>query len=250
MTARPPNKRGANKMTTTHKRENARGSYEILVAEDSPTQAEHLARVLAHDPDCPARVRVAADGEAALQMARDMAPDLVVSDIAMPRMDGYALCRALKDDAALAAVPVLLLTRLTTLQDIVRSLEAGADGFLPKPYDAGQLRVVLQRAAQRIPVHARHGDVADDQVGARRAGHGQRGFAVGGHAHARRASGILRQQPGHVRGLGGAVLDHEDVVWRHGLFSLVRCCHLVRVTKAIRAGAAHTPAFGTCIDIS
>ncbi|MFS2017329.1 hypothetical protein ACEN88_12210, partial [Massilia sp. CT11-108] len=61
-------------MTTTHKRENARGPYEILVAEDSPTQAEHLARVLAHDPDCPARVRVAADGEAALQMARDMAP--------------------------------------------------------------------------------------------------------------------------------------------------------------------------------
>ncbi|MFS2028102.1 EAL domain-containing protein [Massilia sp. CT11-137] len=135
-------------MTTTHKRENARGSYEILVAEDSPTQAEHLARVLAHDPDCPARVRVAADGEAALQMARDMAPDLVVSDIAMPRMDGYALCRALKDDAGLAAVPVLLLTRLTTLQDIVRSLEAGADGFLPKPYDADQLRDRVRRILQ------------------------------------------------------------------------------------------------------
>ncbi|MCS0632313.1 EAL domain-containing protein [Telluria mixta] len=135
-------------MTTTHKREKAGLCYEILVAEDSPTQAEHLARVLAQDPDCPARVRVAADGEAALRMARELAPDLVVSDIAMPCMDGYALCRALKDDPHLAAVPVLLLTRLTTLQDIVRSLEAGADGFLRKPYDADQLRERVRRILQ------------------------------------------------------------------------------------------------------
>jgi PAS domain S-box-containing protein/diguanylate cyclase (GGDEF)-like protein len=60
-------------------------------------------------------------------------------------MDGYALCRALKDDPALAAVPVLLLTRLTSLQDIVRSLDAGADGFLRKPRDAHQLRERVRR---------------------------------------------------------------------------------------------------------
>ncbi|MFL6631511.1 MAG: EAL domain-containing protein [Massilia sp.] len=135
-------------MTTTHKREKSGPPYDILVAEDSPTQAEHLARVLAQDPVCPARVRVAADGEAALRAARESPPDLVISDIAMPCMDGYALCRALKDDARLAAVPVLLLTRLTTLQDIVRSLEAGADGFLRKPYDADQLRDRVRRILQ------------------------------------------------------------------------------------------------------
>jgi PAS domain S-box-containing protein/diguanylate cyclase (GGDEF)-like protein len=137
-------------MITTHKRERAGRPFEILVAEDSPTQAEHLARVLAQDPACPARVRVrvTADGEAALRAARDLAPDLVISDIAMPGMDGYALCRALKDDAELAAVPVLLLTRLTTLQDIVRSLDAGADGFLPKPYDAAQLQERVRRILQ------------------------------------------------------------------------------------------------------
>ncbi|SDD45741.1 PAS domain S-box-containing protein/diguanylate cyclase (GGDEF) domain-containing protein [Massilia sp. PDC64] len=146
--ARPLTKGGANRMTTTHKKEMAGRPYEILVAEDSPTQAEHLARVLAQDPHCPARVRVAADGEVALHLARELAPDLVVSDIAMPRMDGYALCRALKDDPQLAGVPVLLLTRLTTLQDIVRSLEAGADGFLPKPYDADQLRERVRRILQ------------------------------------------------------------------------------------------------------
>jgi PAS domain S-box-containing protein/diguanylate cyclase (GGDEF)-like protein len=135
-------------MTTTHDRRKSGAPYEILVAEDSPTQAEHLARVLAQDPDCPARVRVAPDGAAALRVARELAPDLVISDIAMPGMDGYELCRALKDDTQLDAVPVLLLTRMTTLQDIVRSLEAGADGFLRKPYDAGQLRDRVRRILQ------------------------------------------------------------------------------------------------------
>jgi PAS domain S-box-containing protein/diguanylate cyclase (GGDEF)-like protein len=131
------------KMTTTHERDQSGRFYDILVAEDSPTQAEHIARQLEQEPDC--RVRIALDGEAALDAARARTPDLVISDIAMPGMDGYALCRALKDDPVLAAVPVLLLTRLTSLQDIVRSLEAGADGFLRKAYDAGQLRGRVRR---------------------------------------------------------------------------------------------------------
>lgn len=130
-------------MTTTHKREQSGRHYDVLVAEDSPTQAQQLARLLAQDPDC--RVRLAPDGVAALAAARAQPPDLVISDIAMPVMDGYALCRALKDDARLCAVPVLLFTRLTSLQDIVRSLEAGADGFVRKPYDGAQLRERVNR---------------------------------------------------------------------------------------------------------
>jgi PAS domain S-box-containing protein/diguanylate cyclase (GGDEF)-like protein len=131
--------------------------YDILVAEDSPTQARHLAQLLAQDQDCPARVRVAADGTAALQAAREHVPDLVISDIAMPGMDGYTLCRALKDEPRLAAVPVLLFTRLTSLQDLVRSLEAGADGFVRKPYDDAQMRARVRRILQ--------GRVAGDPAG-------------------------------------------------------------------------------------
>ena len=130
-------------MTTTHETMTSGHLCEILVAEDSPTQAQHLARLLAQDPAC--RVRVAADGLAALEQARAAPPDLVISDIAMPGMDGYALCRALKDDPHLAHVPVLLLTALTDLRDIVRSLEAGADGFVRKPYDAAELRERVRR---------------------------------------------------------------------------------------------------------
>jgi PAS domain S-box-containing protein/diguanylate cyclase (GGDEF)-like protein len=130
-------------MTTTHDTERNDRRYEILVAEDSPTQAQHLARMLAAEADY--RVRVAGDGYTALRQARTAPPDLLISDIAMPGMDGYALCRAVKDDPHLASVPVLLLTSLSDLQDIVRSLEAGADGFVRKPYDAHQLRERVRR---------------------------------------------------------------------------------------------------------
>jgi PAS domain S-box-containing protein/diguanylate cyclase (GGDEF)-like protein len=139
----PPSAIGVKKMTTTHDKKQFGRSFDILVAEDSTTQAEHLARLLGQEPGC--RVRIAADGEAALRAARAVQPDLVISDIAMPGMDGYALCRALKADSLLSTVPVLLLTRLVDLQDIVRSLEAGADGFVRKPYDGALLRHRVRR---------------------------------------------------------------------------------------------------------
>nr|WP_314542888.1 EAL domain-containing protein [uncultured Massilia sp.] len=137
-------------MTTTQDIPPSASPADILVVEDSPTQAQYLARLLQGAGGyC---VRIAADGLAALEQMRACRPDLVLSDIAMPRMDGYALCRAIKDDAALADVPVVLLTNLSTLQDIVRSLEVGADAFLRKPYEPEELfarvrRLLEQRAA-------------------------------------------------------------------------------------------------------
>jgi PleD family two-component response regulator len=87
--------------------------HDILVVEDSLTQAQHLVRVLQREPGF--RVRVAPDGLAALAAIRAAPPDLIISDIAMPGMDGHALCGAVKADPALAMIPVLLLTRLTSL---------------------------------------------------------------------------------------------------------------------------------------
>ncbi|MDN4053943.1 EAL domain-containing protein [Massilia sp. YIM B02763] len=137
-------------MTTTQDIPLPAALANILVVEDSPTQAQYLVRLLQGTGGY--RVRVAGDGLAALEQMRADCPDLVLSDIAMPRMDGYALCRAVKDDPALAHVPVVLLTNLSTLQDIVRSLEAGADAFLRKPYEPEELfarvrRLLEQRAA-------------------------------------------------------------------------------------------------------
>jgi signal transduction histidine kinase len=114
---------------------------DILIAEDSPTQAEHL-RYLLHENGH--RVSVARDGKEALAMARQHTPAMIISDIVMPEMDGYALCREIKSQAALKNVPVILLTSLASPVDIIRGLECGADNFIPKPYDEDYLLSHIQ----------------------------------------------------------------------------------------------------------
>ncbi len=102
----------------------------ILIVEDSPTQAEWLQRLLqAHGYE----VTVAADGKEGLAAARTYKPALILADVVMPVMDGYEMCRAIKDDQALTDVPVILLTSLSDLEDVIRGLQAGADYYLTKP---------------------------------------------------------------------------------------------------------------------
>ena len=114
---------------------------EILVVEDSPTQAAKLRLLLegkGYD------VRLAGNGMLALEAIRQRRPDLVLSDIIMPEMDGYALCRAIKSDPATRDVPVILVTSLIDPQDIVRGLECEADNFVRKPYAEDYLLVRIE----------------------------------------------------------------------------------------------------------
>ncbi|MBW3557695.1 MAG: response regulator, partial [Actinobacteria bacterium] len=111
----------------------------VLVVEDSPSQAEMLRADL---EEAGWEVAVARDGQEALSLVRGSEAgrlDLVISDVVMPRMGGYELCRALKADPHLAAVPVVLLTSLSDAGEVVRGLESGADNFLHKPYDRAHL---------------------------------------------------------------------------------------------------------------
>lgn len=103
-----------------------------LIAEDSRIQARFLEQVLVR---AGFSVRVAPDGQAALQLAQEAKPDLVISDIEMPRMTGYELCRSLKESPQLRDVPVILLSTLADAEDIIRGLDAGADNYVTKPYD-------------------------------------------------------------------------------------------------------------------
>ena len=113
---------------------------EILVVEDSLTQALQLRHLLETNGY---RVIVAPDGGQALLRLQDHRPVLIISDIVMPGMDGYELCRRIKDDAKLAHIPLVLLTCLADPQDVIRGLEAGADAFATKPYkDKSLLRRV------------------------------------------------------------------------------------------------------------
>jgi diguanylate cyclase (GGDEF)-like protein len=115
----------------TPKKSNA-CNIEILIAEDSPTQAERLRYLLEEN-----RYQVVAtpNGKEALAAARLRKPMLIVSDVMMPEMDGFALCGEIKRDAQLKDIPVILLTSLSDIRDIMKGLECGADNFIRKPYE-------------------------------------------------------------------------------------------------------------------
>jgi len=102
----------------------------ILVVDDQRSHVEMMAGVLK------ARgyeVLTAADGEAALEQVRSASPDIVVSDILMPGLDGYELCRRLRANPATALLPVVLVTSLDPQGERMKGIEAGADDFLAKP---------------------------------------------------------------------------------------------------------------------
>ncbi len=104
----------------------------ILVAEDSPTQAERLQQLL---ESTGYEVAVVSNGQQALMYLEQHSPSLILSDILMPEMDGYQLCRTLKSNPQWCDIPVILLTTLSEPEDIVKGLECGADNFILKPYE-------------------------------------------------------------------------------------------------------------------
>jgi len=126
----------------------------IVVAEDSRTQAERLRQVLSRDGW---DVEIARDGRLALDACRRAPPDAVITDVVMPELDGFGLCRALATDPATRDVPVIVLTSLREPADVVRALAAGAANFVAKPYEDDELiarlnRTVARRSAPDFPI--------------------------------------------------------------------------------------------------
>lgn len=110
--------------------------FSILVVEDSATQAEQLRYSLTKRGYVVDVVPSGLDALKALQRAK---PSLIVTDVVMPGMGGYQLCRAVKADKNLRDVPVMIVTSLRQTDDIVMALECGADNFIRKPYDMASL---------------------------------------------------------------------------------------------------------------
>ena len=108
----------------------------VLVADDEP---EIRAFVRRHLEAAGYRVEEAADGEDALARARERLPDLIVSDVMMPRLDGLGLCRALRTDPETDFVPVLLLTAKAAPEDRLDGLAEHCDDYLTKPFDVREL---------------------------------------------------------------------------------------------------------------
>jgi len=108
----------------------------ILVVDDQRTNAEMVAgllRNLGYD------VQISLDGAGALERVRSAPPDLLLSDIMMPLMDGYELCRRLRADPATALLPVILVTSADANTERIKGIEAGADDFLTKPVNWPEL---------------------------------------------------------------------------------------------------------------
>jgi signal transduction histidine kinase len=117
-------------------------AIEILIAEDSLTQAEQLRYLLEQHGYS---VTVANDGKQALALVNDRKPALVISDIVMPELNGYQLCQRIKADERTRDVWVILLTSLSTTEDVLEGLICGADSFITKPYSADYLLAHVQQ---------------------------------------------------------------------------------------------------------
>ncbi len=134
---------------------------DILIVDDSRTQAELLRHLLETHGYT---VRAAANGVQALAAVREQRPDLVISDIVMPEMDGYTLCQTIKQDAGLRGIPVILLTTLSDVDDIVRGLQAQADYYLTKSGDEEYLLSRVRALLTEQPAAELGGEQIDVEI--------------------------------------------------------------------------------------
>ncbi len=127
----------------------------ILIVDDNPANVDILQARLAASGY---QVFTAADGEAALAIAMEKQPDLILLDIMMPKMDGLEVCRRLKGDPSLPFMPIILVTAKADSGDIVAGLEAGGDEYLTKPVDQAAL---VARVKSMLRIKALHDTVQE-----------------------------------------------------------------------------------------
>jgi DNA-binding response OmpR family regulator len=203
----------------------------ILVVEDELPMRTALYDILSGNGY---RVLVASDGAAGLEKAVNEEPDLILLDVMMPRLDGFALCAELR--RLLKATPVLMLTAKGRVEDRVHGLDSGADDYLVKPFSREELlaRVrALLRRSQRKTRELRQlelGDVRIDFVG-------QRAWRGNEELHlTSKEFGVLHL----LTAAAGEVVSRErflDVVWGYASFPTTRTVdkHIVSLRSKIES---------------
>ncbi len=116
----------------------------LLIVEDSNELRDYLLSIL--QPKY--QVLLASDGLEGLKIARKKIPDLILSDIAMPKLSGIELCSMVKNDMTTSHIPVILLTAKTTTDDVIEGIGTGADTYLTKPFDVKHLLVAIEKTIE------------------------------------------------------------------------------------------------------
>lgn len=179
----------------------------IVVVEDDPVIRAILEMALQAEGFV--KVTGCARGDEGLDAIRRLKPDLVLLDVMLPGLDGYAICRRIRETPALAAVRVIMLTARTQNEDVVRGLECGADDYVTKPFDRkvllARVKAVLRRGA---PVAA--GSDFD-------------GLVLNEDAHAARLDGEdLKLPPGEFRILSLLASNRGRVLARSRILDIVQ----------------------------
>lgn len=124
----------------------------VLVVDDEPDLLWALRYALGDEGD---QVDTAQSAAEALMLVEEHRPDLIVLDVVMPGVDGFELCRRLRRDPRFASIPIIFLTALLDTADRIKGLDEGADDYMSKPFDPGELkariRAVLRRSEERPP---------------------------------------------------------------------------------------------------
>lgn len=111
----------------------------IMLVDDNDTILKYMREALAADY----RILLARDGEEALKMLESEAPDMIITDLMMPRTDGLQLCRAIKRNIRTSHIPVIMLSAKSDVRDQLDAMKVGADDYLPKPFSMSLLRAKI-----------------------------------------------------------------------------------------------------------
>jgi len=117
-------------------------NFQVLIVDDNEINRDMLARRL-HRKDF--NLSMASDGRAALSMVQVNRYDLILLDIMMPEVDGYAVLRYLKQDPSLRNIPVIIISALEEMDSVMQCMEIGADDYLTKPFDPEMLKSAINR---------------------------------------------------------------------------------------------------------
>lgn len=128
--------------------EDGNDNIRILIVEDTPAVSHYMMRQLNQDYS----FYFASTGEEGLEKADNIVPDLIITDVMMPGMDGLELCRKVRESELLNHIPVIMVTAKATHEDRLKGLEAGADAYLEKPFRADELKVRVEKLLEQRQV--------------------------------------------------------------------------------------------------